>query len=124
MKIGIITWLESAEFEDVVLQALLTEGISSVELEFRALSIDSLVEFLANKPDTDSRFILIHDVDEISSALERELRRFPGAIRMAIEPVIGDVTVEIERIVNRALREFETIPAPRKSVQQIGRAHV
>ena len=118
MKIGIITWLESAEFEDVVLQALLTEGISRVELEFRALSLDSLVEFLANKPDTDSRFILIHDVDEITSALERELRRFPGAIRMAIEPVIGDVTVEIERIVNRALREFETIPAPRKSVQR------
>ena len=93
MKIGIITWLESAEFEDVVLQALLTEGISRVELEFRALSLDSLVEFLANKPDTDSRFILIHDVDEITSALERELRRFPGAIRMAIEPVIGVVRI-------------------------------
>lgn len=116
MKIGIITWLESAEFEDVVLQALLTEGISRVELEYRALSIDSLIEFLVDKPTTDSRFILIHDGDEISSALERELRRFPGAIRMAIQPVIGDVTVEIERIVNRALREFESIPVPRKSV--------
>lgn len=116
MRIGIITWLESAEFEDVVLQALLTEGISRVELEFRALSLDSLVEFLENKAQTDSRFILIHDSDEITSDLERELRRFPGAIRMAIEPVIGDVTVEIERVVNRALREFETTPVPRKLV--------
>ena len=119
MKIGIITWLESAEFEDLVLQALLTQGISRVELEYRALSIDSLVRFLADKPATDSRFILIHDGDEITSTLERELRRFPGAIRMAIEPAIGDVAVEIERTVNRALREFETIPVPRKSVQRM-----
>jgi MinD-like ATPase involved in chromosome partitioning or flagellar assembly len=118
MKIGIITWLESAEFEDIVLQALLTEGISRVELEYRALSIDSLIDFLVNKPTSDSRFILIHDTEEINSALERELRRFPGAIRMAIEPVIGDVTVEIERIVNRALREFETSPTPRKAVHR------
>lgn len=118
MKIGIITWLENAEFEDVVLEALLTEGISKVELEYRALTQDSLLAFLERKPATDSRFILIHASDEISSNLERELRRFPNAIRMAIEPVIGNASVEIERIVNRALREFDSTPAPRRSIQR------
>ena len=118
MKIGIITWLENAEFEDVVLQALLTEGISRVELEYRAISLESLINYLIAKPQTNSRFILIHDSGEITKAVEHELGRFPGAIRMAIDPDLGDVTVEIERVVNRALREFETIPVPRKSIQR------
>ena len=118
MKIGIITWLENADFEDVVLEALLTEGISKVELEYRALTQDLLLSYLERKPTTDSRFILIHASEEISSDLERELRRFPNAIRMAIEPVAGNAAVEIERIVNRALREFDSTPTPRRSIQR------
>ena len=118
MKIGIITWLESAEFEDIVLEALLTQGISRVELEYRALAIEPLIAFLESKEDTSSRFILIHDSDEIPRDLEREIRRFPDAIRLKIEPVNGEAAVEIERTVNRALREFESEPIRKSVVQQ------
>ena len=118
MKIGIVTWLESAEFEDIVLESLLTGGISKVELEYRALSIDSLISFLDSKSSTESRFILIHDSVEIPYNLESRLRGFPNAIRMAIEPVIGNAAVEIERLVNRALREFEPSQTTKRVIRR------
>lgn len=110
--------MENAEFEDLVLESLLTEGISKVELEHRALTIDSLLSFLDTKPLTESRFILIHDSTDIPNSLETRLRRFPNAIRMAIEPVLGDAAVEIERVVNRALREFESTEIPKRAIQK------
>lgn len=118
MKIGIVTWLENAEFEDLVLGSLLTDGISKVELEYRALSIDSLFSFLDSKPSIDSRFILIHDSVEIPYGLESRLRSFPNAIRMAIEPEVGNMAVEIERLVNRALREFESTQSPQRAIHR------
>ena len=118
MKIGIVTWLENAEFEDVVLESLLTDGISEVELEFRALSIDSLLSFLDSKTSVESRFILIHDSAEIPFTLESRLRGFPNAIRMAIEPEVGNAAVEIERLVNRALREFESTHKPQRAIHR------
>ncbi|MFM1789059.1 MAG: hypothetical protein RLZZ12_408 [Actinomycetota bacterium] len=118
MKIGIITWLENAEFEDMVLEALLTQGISKVILEYRALAVEPLIDFLKSRENTDSRFILIHSSDEIPRDLEREIRRFPDAIRLKIEPVNGEAAIEIERSVNRALREFESEPIHRSVVQQ------
>lgn len=113
MKIGIITWLENAEFEDIVLKALLTEGISDVVLEYRALSKEALHSFLRNRPATESRFILIHESSMIDSEIQKALQIFPNAIRVAIEPLIGNVTLEIERIVNRALRDFDSAPIPK-----------
>jgi hypothetical protein len=118
MKIGIITWIENAEFEDLVLQALFTEGVSKVELEFRALSPDALISFLEGKPVTESRFILIHDSKEVSEDIETELRRFPNSMRMVIDNLTTNVSVEIERLVNRALRDFESVPAPRRLIQR------
>ena len=118
MKIGIITWLESAEFEDMVLEALLTQGISKVELEYRALAVEPLIAFLQSREDTGSRFILVHSSDEIPRDLEREIRRFPDAIRLKIEPINGEAAIEIERSVNRALREFESEPIRKSAVLQ------
>ncbi|MGA1591710.1 MAG: hypothetical protein ACO37G_06075, partial [Candidatus Nanopelagicaceae bacterium] len=118
MKIGIITWLESAEFEDMVLEALLTQGISKVELEYSALAVEPLIAFLQSREDTGSRFILVHSSDEIPRDLEREIRRFPDAIRLKIEPINGEAAIEIERSVNRALREFESEPIRKSAVLQ------
>lgn len=118
MNIGIITWLENAEFEDIVLESLLTDGISKVELEYRALALDSLISFLDSKSSSESRFILIHDSLEIPINLEVRLRRFPNAIRMPIEPVVGNAAIEIERLVNRALREFESTETPKRAIQR------
>lgn len=108
MPISIITFLQDAQFEDQVIEALISKGISEVKLEFRALDQKSLIAFLKSIPVSDLRRILIIDQPVDSIELKSELRRHPNLISCDLKSNISMARFEIERLVNRSLREFDT----------------
>ena len=107
MSISIVTYLQDAEFEDEVIEALISKGISEVTLEYRAIDESGLIDFLVGLPTSDLRRILILDQEISSFEMRRALDKHPTLI---ICNLASDITLarrEIESIVNRSLREFD-----------------
>lgn len=112
MSISIITYLQDAEFEDEVIEALISKGISEVRLEYRAIDESGLIDFLVGLPTSDLRRILILDQEISSLEMRRALDKHPTLI---ICNLASDITLarrEIESMVNRSLREFDQQERP------------
>lgn len=119
MTISIITYLQDAEFEDQVIEALISKGINEARLEHRAISKQNLLNYLEALPISDSRRILILDQEIQSDDLKRALYRHPNLITCDFKSNIAMARLEIETLVNRSLRESEIeLPYRQKLVTQ------
>lgn len=110
MGIGIITCLGDAQIEDLVISSLFSGELPELNLENRALSIESLRSFLTELPHDDQRRILIHDFDESLLASIRVIS--PALVQLRLTEATPP---EIRSEVSRALRNFDSAtPRPRQ----------
>lgn len=107
--IGIITFLQDADFEDFLIKTLVSEGISEVHLDYRATTEEALREFLEGQEDIESRRILIQDREFDSIATEKILMKFNSLTRLSFDSTNLAAPAEIEGIVHRTLRSFQSI---------------
>ncbi|NDA82325.1 MAG: hypothetical protein EBY01_04625 [Actinobacteria bacterium] len=117
MSISVITYLQDAEFEDQVIEALISKGISEVRLEYRAIDVNGLVSFLDSLPRSDLRWILILDQTISSIEFKRAVGKHPNLITCNLDSDISMARREIESVVNRSLREFDNHEEPRRTVK-------
>ena len=114
MSISIITYLQDSEFEDQVIEALISKGINEVKLEYRALDEKGLITFLGSLPKSEIRRILILDQEINSIEFRRSIHNLPDLIICNLKADIAMARREIESIVNRSLREVDTDVAPKR----------
>lgn len=107
MTISIITYLKDAEFEDKVIEALISKGISEARLEYRAISEQSLLSYLEILAVSDLRRILILDQEIKTDALLKVLRKHKNLVICDFNSDTSIAREEIEAIVNRSIRESD-----------------
>lgn len=115
MSIFVITYLQDSQFEDQVIEALISKGISEVRLEHRAIDERSLLTFLDSLPASDLRRILILDQEINSIEFKRTLRNHPNLITCNLQADIAMARREIESVVNRSLREVDRAVLPKRA---------
>lgn len=117
MSISVITYLQDAQFEDQVIEALISNGISEVRLEYRAIDEKSLLKFIDSLEVSDLRRILILDQEIESEGLKRAMRKHSNLITCDFNSDISIARSEIEGFVNRSLREFQSEAPLRRTLK-------
>ena len=117
MSISIITYLQDAEFEDQVIEALISKGISEAKLEYRAISEQNLVNYLDALAISDVRRILILDCEIETVALKKALRKHQHLVTCDFKSDIKVALDEIEALVNRSVRESDSEVPPRRTLK-------
>ena len=111
--IGVVTYIQNADFEDRLIKALVSDGVSEVRLEHRAVTESSLNDFFDSKPPSEARLILIHDQELVWPDAELVPLKFPNLTSLHLDSNFNQDPKEIEDIVNRTLRSFEA-PTPKR----------
>lgn len=110
MTINLITFVPNADFEDLLIETLVSDLDLEIQLEFRALTNESLLNYLEDRLDIESRSILIKFNETSNSAIESMLHKFPNLVRLDIDPTETREPNEIKQKVSRALRTLEAAP--------------
>lgn len=103
MKIGIISFLSDAQFEDAVIETLICDELPDLFLEFRAISTESLMERLQSISTDGIRRLVIHDLAKID--INDQIQRLGNLISLQVE---SSNPIKVREEVFRTLRAFET----------------
>lgn len=110
MTIKLVTFVSNADFEDLLIETLISDPDLGIQLEFRALTKKSLIEYLESNHDLESRSVLIHDRTRIDSELNSLLYKFPNCTLLHLKESEVRDPLDIKQQVSRVLRTLEVTP--------------
>lgn len=109
-----ITFIANSDLEDRLIESLISDPDLGIQLAFRALTNNSLVDYLEGWHNTESRSLLIFDESLVDSSLRSSLFKFTNLILMDSETFTRSDSISIKQQVSRVLRTLEVTPNPTK----------
>lgn len=111
MEIKLLTYIPNADFEDLVISALLSEDSGATKLEFRALTRIALLRYLELRAGEESRMLLVKDGLEPDRELDALAMKIPNLITISLDSTEMKEPSQIRSHVSRILRNLEA-PIP------------
>ena len=111
MQIRVIFFLRDAFFEDQVIQTLISPELPDLQLEYRAISRVTLLDYLSKQEPDNVRRILLHDAIDLDIEVQRQ--RLGSLISLYLDP--GDLA-RVRTEVTRALRNFQPVEKVERTI--------